>query len=124
MGNVVFDTGALIALESRSRALTAILDRAQTDTTIHIPAAVLAQAWRDGSRQTRLARLLKDKRVHIEDFDRSVALAVGVLCGTTGTADVVDASVIVTARRFKASVVTSDESDLSALDSGVRLFTV
>lgn len=124
MGDIVFDAGALIALESKSRTIVALLERAQIDTTIRIPAAVLAQVWRDGRRQTRLATLLRDKRVHVVEFDQSVALAAGVLCGTSGTADVVDASVIVAARRFKAPVVTSDQSDLSALDPGVLLFSV
>ncbi len=49
MPTIILDSGALIALESRRSVITAILKRAvETDAAIQIPAAVLAQVWRDG----------------------------------------------------------------------------
>ncbi len=40
----------------------------------------------------------------------------GVLCGSAGTHDVVDASVVIAARRVNALVITSDPDDLRQLD--------
>ena len=44
-----------------------------------------------------------------------------MLCGRSGTADVVDASVALLARRLRAVVVTSDPDDLRRLDPLVNL---
>lgn len=38
------------------------------------------------------------------------------MCGAAGTGDVVDASVVVAARRHKAIVMSSDREDLTRLD--------
>ncbi len=125
MPTIVLDSGALIALESRRSVITAILKRAvDTDAAIHIPAAVLAQVWRDARRQTRLSVLIKDHRVRVIAFDQSVALAVGYLCGRKGTADVVEASVAIEAQRAKAVVVTTDPDDLRALDPALEIFAI
>jgi hypothetical protein len=43
------------------------------------------------------------------------------MCGRTGTHDVVDASVVLVARRELARVLTSDVADLRRLDSTIRL---
>jgi predicted nuclease of predicted toxin-antitoxin system len=45
-----------------------------------------------------------------------LAEATGILCGRAGTSDAVDASVVLTARRERAVVVTSDADDLHRLD--------
>jgi hypothetical protein len=50
-----------------------------------------------------------------------LAEAAGVLCGRAGTSDVVDACVVLVARRERAVVVTSDVDDLRQLDPGLRL---
>ena len=92
---------------------------------VAIPAGVLAQAWRDGRRQARLSVLISDRRVRIEEVDGRLAMAAGVLCGRAGTSDVVDASVVLCARRQRNAVVlTSDADDLVRLDPGVRVVTV
>ena len=62
-------------------------------------------------------------------LDGPVARAAGLLCGRTGTADVVDASVAVaaagSARYDSVVVLTSDPQDVSALlaalDADVRI---
>jgi hypothetical protein len=43
------------------------------------------------------------------------------VCGKTAVADIVDASVMLLARRHNASVITSDPDDLARIDSGVPL---
>ncbi len=45
-----------------------------------------------------------------------LAEAVGALCGRTGTSDVVDASLVLVARRSRALVVTGDAEDIRRLD--------
>jgi hypothetical protein len=51
----------------------------------------------------------------IEPLDGIAAKAGGQLLGSTGTSDIVDASVVVLARRYEASVVTSDPGDIGRL---------
>ncbi|MGH2915994.1 MAG: hypothetical protein ACRDMX_13500 [Solirubrobacteraceae bacterium] len=83
---------------------------------LHVPAGVIGQVWRDGSRQTRLARLVNSGLLDVGALDLDEARAAGVVCGATGTADVIDASVALLARRHRAVVVTSDPADLHRLD--------
>ena len=122
---VVLDAGALIGFERGTTRLREIVRAALHDAApIVIPAGVLAQTWRDGSRQARLARLVDNRRTAVEVLDERWAKAAGVLCGQRGTADVVDASVVVAARRWQARVVTSDPADLRRLDPDIELETV
>jgi len=44
-----------------------------------------------------------------------------VLCGTAGTTDVIDATVVLTARRYDATVISSDRADLEFLDPTIRV---
>ena len=89
-----------------------------------IPAGALAQAWRDGARQARMARLVHGLGTVVEPLNEPLAKAAGVLCGRSGTADVVDASVVLVAQRRKALVVTSDPADLRRLDPDLEVEAV
>ena len=118
MTALVFDTGALVALERNDRNAWAKLMLAITDNAVvQVPAGVIAQAWRDGTRQARLARALK----HCDEvpLDGVSARASGMLCAATGTSDVIDASVAVAAatlaRHQPTTVLTSDAGDLRLL---------
>ena len=114
---VVFDSGALIALERADPKMRALVKlAAQHSSRLVVPAPVVAQAWRDGSRQVALARLLKMDIVEVPPLDEARSRAIGALCGRTGTNDVVDAVVAMTARLENAVVITSDPDDLRALD--------
>jgi hypothetical protein len=88
---------------------------------LHVPAGVVAQVWRDGKRQARLARLLGSGLISVHALSFDEAQAVGVLCGQSRSSDVVDASVALLARRFRAAVVTSDANDLRRIDPSVDL---
>ncbi len=79
---------------------------------------MVAQVWRDGSRQVRLARLLGSGQVQVQPLDRDEAQTTGVLCGEAGTKDIVDASVVLLARKLAAVIVTSDPDDLRRIDPG------
>ena len=114
---LTLDAGALIAVEAADRRVNVILRRA-TDrgAQIIIPVGALAQAWRDGSRQVRLALLLEDPAVTVEIIDAELAKAAGELCGQRCTGDIVDAWVVLTGRRHNSTVLTSDLNDLRKLD--------
>jgi hypothetical protein len=111
---IVLDTGALVALERNDRAMwTHLREAVKADISVVVPVGALAQAWRSGPRQARLARALAD--LEPASFDES-ALAAGELCGKAGTADVVDASIaLVAARSGVTHLYTSDPEDLRRL---------
>jgi predicted nucleic acid-binding protein len=122
---ITLDTGALIAVERGDRRLQALLDEATaTGSDLAVPAGVIAQAWRGSLRQARLARFLALSSVTAVVLDEPEARAAGALCGRAGTADVVDASVVICARVRGHSVVTGDPDDLAALDPALRLVTL
>lgn len=95
----------------------ALLDRISNDpdSRIVIPAGVLAQVWRDGSRQVRLSRLISSSQSIVNELDEERAKSVGVLLGVSGTTDVIDASVVICALQHGQVVITSDPDDLRAL---------
>jgi hypothetical protein len=119
---LILDTGALIALESRDRRAAGYIQRArEIGAPIFIPAGVVAQAWRNGSRQARLAALLGSPDVTVDPLDSERARATGEFCGRRRASDVVDASVVLAAREHRGFVVTSDPDDLARLDSELDL---
>lgn len=110
---VVYDTAVLVALDRGERAVAVEHQRLLRDGALPlVPAGVLAQAWRGGERQARLAMALHGCTVHALDEDD--ARAVGALCAAARTADVIDASVVVAAHPGSL-VLTSDVEDLRAL---------
>lgn len=120
---LTFDTGALLGIERNTGRMRSLVELIHTEAIpVVIPANVLAQAWRDGSRQARMAHLLHDDLVDIVPLTAARARAVGVLCGRAGTTDVVDASVVLCAREYGyRTVVTSDPVDLARLDPTLTL---
>lgn len=54
-------------------------------------------------------------------LDRVDAMAIGRLLAASGTADVVDAHVVICARRAGQAIVTSDPADLRRLDPQARV---
>lgn len=120
----MLDAGALVAFERNDRRVRRLIEiAAERDGSVYVPAGVVGQVWRDGSRQARLARLLKSGLLDVRDLDLDESRAAGSLCGTAGTADVIDASVALLARRHHAAVVTSDPNDLRRLDAQLPLVT-
>jgi hypothetical protein len=114
---VTLDSGALIALERGSGRMIALLHEvAARSGRVRVPAGVVGQAWRDGARQAVLARFLRSSQVEINALDADLARACGELCGAAHTSDVVDASVVITARQHRDTIVTSDVVDLRRLD--------
>ena len=122
---VVLDAGALIAFERGDKRVRALARLAgDTDAVLVVPAAALAQAWRDGQRQARLAALMASRTSVVDMLDEPGAKATGVLCGRSRTADVVDASVVVAARLRRAPVVTGDPVDLRRVDPSLEVYAL
>jgi AmiR/NasT family two-component response regulator len=125
MSGVTFDAGALIAFERNSRRVVALVARAiERRARIAVPAGVVGQVWRDGSRQVRLVRLLASAIVDVEPLDDLRARQAGQLCGVAGTSDVIDASVVLCARAHGHAVLTSDVRDLRRLDPKLTVVAI
>ncbi|MCU1487479.1 MAG: hypothetical protein JWN67_4225 [Actinomycetia bacterium] len=119
------DAGALIALDRGDRRVVVLLARAaQRSARITVPASALAQAIRDPARQVGLARLVRQPTTDVVPLDRVDATNVGRLLAASGTADVVDAHVVICARRADQAVVTSDRDDLARLDPALELIVL
>jgi hypothetical protein len=122
MGGVTYDTGALVAAERNSRQIWALHAGYLAEEVIPtVPAAVLAEAWRGGSRQASLSRLLR--MCDTEPMSEELARNVGVLAGKSGHDDVVDVLVVEGAVRRGDAVVTSNMTHIRKVAdaAGVRL---
>jgi hypothetical protein len=124
MSSLVLDAGALITLDRNDREVWAMLRVASDDNElIQVPTATIAQAWRDSRRQVLLTRALG----HCDEvfLDGALARAAGLLCGQSKTADIVHASVALTAaglaRRGFVSVLTSDTGDIEHLIATLQI---
>ena len=120
-----FDAGGLIAVDRGNRRVIVLLARAaELKASITVPASALAQAVRNPARQVRLARLIRQPRTDVVPLDRVDATSVGRLLAASGTADVVDAHVVICAKRTGQTVVTSDPGDLRRLDPNVAVIEI
>lgn len=111
--NVVYDAGVLIAADRDGRDVWAA-HRARLEAGV-VPvttAPVVAQVSRSEV-QVPLRRFLRG--CEVVAFTAGAAHPVGLLLGSAGTADVVDAHLMVEAARRSATVVTSDPTDLRRL---------
>ena len=104
---MILDTGFLISVDRGEDAARSFLATARPSTPLHTTHPVVAQAWRNGSRQARLAALLKTLTVH--PFDDGTP--VGRLLALSGGSDVVDAHLVVLAVRLGDDVLTGDYDD-------------
>lgn len=124
---VIFDAGALIALERNDRAMWRRLElvrRAGTPPVSH--GGVVGQVWRGrGPRQALLALALNS--IEIRALDDRLGRKVGELLAKTGRGDVVDAAVVLIAADGD-QILTSDPNDLAPLaraaDRDVEIISV
>jgi predicted nucleic acid-binding protein len=122
---LTFDAGGLIALDRNDRRAIVLAARAtEAGAQMTVPATALAQAIRHPGRQARLARLIRQPTTAVVPLDRVDATGVGRLLASTGTADIVDAHVVICARRSGQQILTSDPDDLQRLDPGLTLVVV
>ena len=114
MEQVVYDSGALIAIDRRDDLSLRRHQRRITEGDhIVVPAPVAARVIRDPGRQARLMLTLQS--CDIVPFGQEDIGPVGKLLAFSGTSDVVDGLVAITAAGNGATVITSDPGDISRL---------
>ena len=115
---VTYDTGALVAADRGERRQwarhRALLNRREVPV---VPAPVLAQAWRGGSRQALLSRLMAG--CGTETLDGTRARATGALAARAATTDIVDACVVEGALRRADLIISSDPGDLRVIAAAI-----
>ncbi len=114
MPGITFDAGALTAAERGDSRFFAAWKTLLADQVIPtVPAPVVAQVWRNGAKQARLALVLRG--CHVEELTYARARRVGELCAKAGVADTTDAAVVLTAADRGEELLTSDPDDLTRI---------
>jgi hypothetical protein len=109
---VILDAGVFVSVDrDEERARVFLTAAKQNGEPLHTSEAVVAQVWRDGARQARLASVLKGIEVHALDDGR----AVGALLARSGGNDVVDAHVVFLGAALSQRVLTGDPGDLEII---------
>jgi hypothetical protein len=112
--SLVLDSGALIALEKNDRVMWRRLKAAllaQSAPVSH--GGIVGQAWRGGGpRQALLARALEG--IDVRPLDERLGRAAGALLARVGSADVIDAALVLLADDGD-DIVTSDPEDFERL---------
>jgi hypothetical protein len=112
VAGVTYDTGALIAGDRNDRRMWALhVGFIAEEVAPQVPAPVVAEAWRGGSRQASLARMLAG--CQIEEMTADQARRDGELAGRADHEDIVDVAVVEgAARREDGVILTSNESHI------------
>ena len=109
---MILDAGVLISVDRGDESARAFLTAAaRSGARLHTTHPVVAQVWRDGSRQARLAAFLETVTVHPFDDGRQV----GRLLGLSQSSDVVDGHLVHLAFRLRDDILTGDPDDLAKL---------
>jgi hypothetical protein len=109
---VILDAGFLVSVDRGERAAQEFLHAALgRQTPLNTTHSVVAQVWRNGARQARLARFLATITVHPLADGR----AVGAILARSGTADVVDAHLVALAVETSEPILTGDVGDIESL---------
>lgn len=110
---MIVDAGPFIVDGERVNSrLWALIRRAcERGERLHTTHPVLAQVWRDPTRQANLARALRFFDVHALDD----SVTIGRRLARSQTADVVDAHLAVIAQSLGTFIVTTDPEDMTAL---------
>ena len=113
MTALVLDAGALIAVDRGDRKMQRkIQDALNIGEPVRTNANAVAQVWRNGAKQARLAKALR--LATIEPVTPEDGYRAGELLGATRTKDVVDATVALLVESGD-DVYTSDPGDLRLL---------
>ena len=114
MSALVLDAGAFVAVDRGERTMMARLRVAVANRVdLRTSAIVVGQVWRNpDGRQARLARL--PQAVDIRPVDERMGSRAGVLLARAGTADPIDATVVLAADPGDR-ILTSDPDDIRRL---------
>lgn len=119
---ITFDTGALVAIERRDRAMLAFMTAAlAAGSKITVPSVVVGEWWR--GQRGPAARILD--AVDIEVLGGQLAKVAGEVLAVVRGASLVDAVVVASAAQRGDLVLTGDMNDLSRIRDvgfpGVRI---
>jgi hypothetical protein len=118
---LVFDSGALIALDRRKQRISEVVLRAhERGVPIVVPTVVVGEWWRG---RTDLAEKILASVVLV-DVDTRLAKSAGEALAAVPGATLVDALVMAVAARWGGIVYTSDFDDLTRLTSHFRAVRV
>ena len=110
---VVLDAGALIAIDRDDRRVAAMLLLARREGAVLVTSApIVGQVWREGSKQSLLARTLA--MIDVQPTDVDDAKRAGEVMKATRTTDVVD-SLFALLVSHGDQVLTSDPGDIAEL---------
>lgn len=108
--SLLFDAGAFIAFERGDRTVQALLESAvDSRTPVRTSTAIVAQVWRDGSKQVKLTRILRG--IDEVALTRQRARSVGSLLRASRTRDIADAALVEMAENGD-EILTSDPNDI------------
>jgi len=111
---MILDAGVLISVDRDDRAALSFRTAAErAGRDLHTTAPVVAQVWRSGSRQARLAGFLKTVLIH--PFDELDGRRVGEILGSAGTRDTTHPHLVVTAAHLGLGIMTGDTDDIELL---------
>lgn len=113
MAALIFDAGALIALERGDRDIAEMLETAAEEEIEAVTSsACVAQVWRDPARQVRLVRALVGFLE--QPLDGQEARRCGLLLARSRTDDIADAAVALLVKDGD-TILTSDPEDIQRL---------
>jgi hypothetical protein len=113
MTALILDAGALIAIERDDPVVYKKIQNAlRVGRPVRTNPNAVAQVWRHGGKQARLAKTLRV--IEVVPITREDGVRAGELLGATRTKDVVDATVALLAKSGD-EVYTSDIGDLQQL---------
>lgn len=113
---MIFDAGVFIALDRPSQRgiVVALVEKMLAEgITPATNEPVLAQAWRNPATQVPISRLVAAMDVYPFGDPKTV----GLRCATSGTGDVVDASLAVLSDQLETPILTTDPDDMSKLNA-------
>lgn len=117
MAGVSFDSGLLIRLDRGDQQAWAWFKRAtQRGEPPLVCSVAVAESWRDGRKQARLASVLNACDVVV--VEESLARLAGEALAAVPGAGVADALIAASAARAGATLVTEDHDDMRALAEG------
>jgi hypothetical protein len=111
--SLILDAGALIAIDRNDRVMWRRLKSALQVGDIPIThGGVIGQAWRGGSRSSRLSMALAG--IDVRPLDADLGKSAGELLARARKSDVLDAAVVLIANDGD-TIATSDTADLHTL---------
>lgn len=109
---MILDAGVFVSVDrDEERARVFLTAAKRTGEPLHTSEAVVAQVWRHGARQARLAAVLKGVEVHALDDGRAVG---ALLAGSAGS-DVAAAHVVFLGAALSQRVLTGELGDLEII---------